>query len=57
MVKHSGQRGLEIGCLGAVDVADGTAYHLLAKQTSPDKTKSWMGQYVSIIKEQAVKLF
>lgn len=50
------ERGLEIGCLGAVDVVDGTAYHLLAKQTSPDKTKSRMEQYVSIIKEQAERL-
>jgi IS4 transposase len=47
---------LEIGCLGAIDVADGTAYHLLAKQTRPDKTGSRMEQYVAMIKEQTVKL-
>lgn len=50
------EKGLEIGCLGAIDVADGTAYHLLAKQTSPDKTESRMSQYVSIIKDAAAKL-
>ncbi len=50
------EKGLEIGCLGAIDVADGTAYHLLAKQTSPDKTDSRMSQYVSIIKDAAAKL-
>jgi len=50
------EKGLEIGCLGAIDVADGTAYHLLAKQTSPDKTKSRMDQYVSMIKNAAAKL-
>ena len=50
------EKGLEIGCLGAIDVADGTAYHLLAKQTRPDKTGSRMEQYVAMIKEQTVKL-
>ncbi len=50
------EKGLEIGCLGAIDVADGTAYHLLAKQTKPDKTESRMSQYVSIIKDAADKL-
>jgi Transposase DDE domain len=50
------EKGLEIGCLGAIDVAVGTAYHLLAKQTNPDNTKSRMGQYVSMIKESCVKL-
>lgn len=50
------EKGLEIGCLGAIDVADGTAYHLLAKQTNPDKTKNRMSQYVSIIKDAAAKL-
>ncbi|KAF0210289.1 MAG: hypothetical protein FD178_3674 [Ignavibacteria bacterium] len=50
------EKGLEIGCLGAIDVPDGTAYHLLAKQTSPDKTDSRMSQYVSIIKDAAAKL-
>lgn len=50
------EKGLEIGCLGAVDVAEGTAYHLEAKQTDPDKTKSRMEQYVSIIKDQSDKL-
>ena len=50
------EKGLEIGCLGAVDVADGTAYHLLAKQTNSDKTGSRMDQYVSVIKGQASKL-
>ncbi len=50
------EKGLEIGCLGSIDVADGTAYHLLAKQTSPNKTKSRIEQYVSMLKEQADKL-
>jgi len=50
------EKGLEISCLGVIDVADGTAYHLLAKQTSGDKTKSRMEQYVSMIKDQAVRL-
>ncbi|HEY3389172.1 MAG TPA: transposase [Prolixibacteraceae bacterium] len=50
------EKGLEIGCLGAIDVADGTAYHLLAKQTNPDKTGSRMEQYVSMIKDEAAKL-
>lgn len=50
------EKGLEIGCLGAIDVSDGAAYHLLAKQTSSDKTESRMSQYVSIIKESSAKL-
>jgi hypothetical protein len=50
------EKGLEIGCLGVIDVADQTAYHLLAKQTSPDKTKSRMDQYVSVIKDAAATL-
>lgn len=50
------EKGLEIGCLGAIDVVDGTVYHLLAKQTSPDKTKSRMSQYVSMIKDAAARL-
>ncbi len=50
------EKGLEIGCQVAVNVAEGTAYHLLAKQTSSDKTKSRMDQYVSIITEDAAKL-
>ncbi len=50
------EKGLEIGCLCAVDVSDATAYHLLARQTSGDKTKSRMEQYVSILKNQAAKL-
>ena len=50
------EKGLEIGCLGVIDVADGTAYHLLAKQTRVDKTESRMTQYVSIIKDAAAEL-
>jgi Transposase DDE domain len=50
------EKGLEIGCLGAIEVNDATAYHLLAKQTSADKTKSRMEQYVSILKNEAAKL-
>jgi hypothetical protein len=33
------EKGLEVGCLGAIDVCDATAYHLLAKQTGADKKK------------------
>lgn len=50
------EKGLEIGCLGTIDVADATAYHLLAKQTSADKTESRMSQYVSIIRDASAKL-
>ncbi|MFZ6024992.1 MAG: hypothetical protein ACOYVG_11135 [Bacteroidota bacterium] len=50
------EKGLEIGCLGAIDVSEATAYHLLARQTRPDKTSSRMEQYVSMIKEKTAKL-
>ena len=42
--------------MGAIDVVDGTAYHLLAKQTSPDKIKSRMSQYVLMIRDAAARL-
>ena len=50
------EKGLEIGCLGAIDVSDGTAYHLLAMQTRPDKTSNRMEQHVSVLREHVARL-
>ena len=44
---------MELGCLETIDVADGTADHLLAKQAKADKIERRMDQYVSIIKDAA----
>lgn len=55
-VRQKALKGLEIGCLAFVDVANGTALHGLAEQTPSPKTlkesgKTLVHHYVSIIED------